>query len=417
MNTKFIKDIQYYKFSLYGFFKNLKFFEPFFLLFLLEKGLSFWQIGLLYSIREITKNIFEIPSGIFADALGRRKTLIMSFFFYIFSFLGFFFADAYYLLVISIVFFAFGDAFRTGTNKAMIYDYITQKGWSNQKVHYYGSTRSWSQKGSALSSLIAASIVIAFQNYTVIFLASVIPYLINAAIIISYPKYLDGKTKVINSEKLINRFKSTFKNIWIVLRNPSYWRIMNLHAIHSGYYKAIKEYIQPIIVLAVLGLPFLYSWSTDRKEAIFIGLIYFVIYLFASRASKKAGKFGDRFKTKENALWFTLILGLVAGIITGVSVYLKLEWLAILFFMSIHFNENLRKPIGIAAVAEKSDKKVMASILSINSQAESLYAAIIAPFLGLLVDKTSLGSSIITVSSILIIISVVINVISRVIHR
>jgi len=72
----FNKDIQYYKFCSYGFLKNLRFFEPFLLLFFMEKGLSFFQIGLLYSIREIGIYILEIPTGIFADTLGRKRTML-----------------------------------------------------------------------------------------------------------------------------------------------------------------------------------------------------------------------------------------------------------------------------------------------------------------------------------------------------
>jgi len=413
MNTKFIKDIQYYKFSLYGFFKNLKFFEPFFILFLIEKGLLYWQIGVLYSIREIIKNILEIPSGIIADALGRRKTLIVSFMFYILSFLIFYFSDSYVVLILAISFFAIGDAFRTGTNKAMIYDYLDQNGWSKQKINYYGNTRSWSQMGSALSSLIAASIVIAFQDYTIIFLASIVPYLINSLIILSYPKSLEGEIHDLNSGKILDAFKTTFKNLWITFKNTEYWKIINLHAAHSGFHKAIKEYIQPVIVLAVVGLSVFNSWSNERREALFIGLIYFVIYLLSSFTSKRSGKFVIRFISNEKALLYTLLIGLSLGVMVGLSLYFKLEWLAIGFFVLIYMNENLRKPIGVSAVAEKSDQKVMASALSINSQAESFYAAIIAPILGLVIDKINIGTGIFIVSIMLIIITITLNILKN----
>ena len=58
---------------MYGFLKNLRFFDAFFILFLLEKGISFTQIGLLYAIREVITNLFELPSGILADTFGRKK--------------------------------------------------------------------------------------------------------------------------------------------------------------------------------------------------------------------------------------------------------------------------------------------------------------------------------------------------------
>ena len=72
------KNRQYYKFSFYGFLKNLRFFDAFFILFLIGKGLSFTQIGILYAVREIIINVFEIPSGIIADTFGRKKALVGS---------------------------------------------------------------------------------------------------------------------------------------------------------------------------------------------------------------------------------------------------------------------------------------------------------------------------------------------------
>ena len=79
-----------YRFSVYGFLKNLRLFEPFIILLFREDGLSFLQIGLLYSIRDIATNFLEIPSGIYADAFGRRKSMLFSFSAYIVSFIVFY---------------------------------------------------------------------------------------------------------------------------------------------------------------------------------------------------------------------------------------------------------------------------------------------------------------------------------------
>lgn len=64
--------LQIIKFGMYGLLKNLRFFEPFLLLYLIQSGLSLFQIGLLYSIREATMYIFEIPSGVIADRYGKK---------------------------------------------------------------------------------------------------------------------------------------------------------------------------------------------------------------------------------------------------------------------------------------------------------------------------------------------------------
>ncbi|HHL31141.1 MAG TPA: MFS transporter, partial [Oceanospirillales bacterium] len=85
-----IKNRQYVKFCLYGFLKNLRFFDAFFILFLLQRGLDYTHIGILYALREIFTNVFEIPSGIIADSYGRKSALLASFVAYIVSFMLFY---------------------------------------------------------------------------------------------------------------------------------------------------------------------------------------------------------------------------------------------------------------------------------------------------------------------------------------
>ena len=84
------KDVQFYRFSMYGFLKNLRFFEPFIILIFRDNGLTFLQIGLLYSIRDVTNYFTEIPAGFVADAFGRRKSMVFAFTAYILSFFIFF---------------------------------------------------------------------------------------------------------------------------------------------------------------------------------------------------------------------------------------------------------------------------------------------------------------------------------------
>ena len=168
MKQALIKDRQYYKFCFYGFIKNLRFFDPFILLFFREMGFSFLQIGVLFSIREIATNLLEIPTGIVADAFGRRRAMIFSFGTYIVSFLLFYFLPSYSLYAVAMIFFAMGEAFRTGTHKAMILAYLQQTDQIKHKVTYYGHTRACSERGAALSSLIAAALVLYSGTYRII---------------------------------------------------------------------------------------------------------------------------------------------------------------------------------------------------------------------------------------------------------
>ena len=57
----FKTDRMFFRFKLYGFLKNLRFFEPFILLIFRGNGLTFLQIGVLYSVRDLSNNVLEIP--------------------------------------------------------------------------------------------------------------------------------------------------------------------------------------------------------------------------------------------------------------------------------------------------------------------------------------------------------------------
>jgi len=131
------------RFSLYGFLKNQRYFEPFLILVFLEKGLSFFMIGLLIAFREVMINLFEVPSGLVADLYGRRRAMITSFAAYVVSFVVFALSQRLAPLFLAMLFFAIGEAFRTGTHKAMIFAWLRQQGREHERTRVYGYTRSW----------------------------------------------------------------------------------------------------------------------------------------------------------------------------------------------------------------------------------------------------------------------------------
>ncbi len=403
MKTPFKKDSQYYKFCAYGFLKNLKFFEPFLILFYLEKGLSFLEIGTLYSIGEITRNILEIPSGVMADAFGRRRTLVFSFGFYIVSFLIFYLTSSFGLFVVAVFFYGIGDAFRTGTHKAMIFEYLRINNWEKQKVYYYGHTRSWSQRGSAISSLLAAGIVFYSGTYSTVFLFSTIPYLVDLALIASYPAALEGPAQQIDKKMIKDHFRKILKEFTFSIRNKNILKAITNLSAHSGYYKAVKDFLQPVIKTFAAGLPVFLGLAGRQRTALLIGIIYFIIYLLSSGASRNAGRFSALFRSPVRPLNISLFSGLLAGIISGLFYNLQLTAVAIVFFVLIYMIENMRKPIGISYVTDMLNQNILATVLSTESQAISLIAAIIAPLLGFMADKFGIGTGLILVSAITLI--------------
>lgn len=403
MNQVFKKDNQYYKFCFYGFLKNLRFFEPFLILFFLDKNITFLQIGTLYAIREVFINILEIPSGIIADVFGRKKSLIVSFLFYIISFLIFFTSDSYYIFIIAIIFYATGDAFRTGTHKAMIFDYLKIKGWKDQRVHYYGYTRSWSQMGSAISSLLAASIVFYTGNFKSIFIFSTIPYLLDLLLISTYPKVLDGKNIYSKTDSIKERLYKVLRDFKFSFKNKQILRAIANLSVHSGFHRAIKDYLQAVIQTFALSIPVLLALSDNQRSAILIGALYFIIYFSTSYASRKAGKLTNKFKSIELVLNSTMYIGFALAFLSGIFFHYGFYFASIMFYIGIYLIENLRNPVGVAYVSELYQDNILATALSTNSQAKSLLAAIIAPIIGFLADRFGIGIGLSSLALLIII--------------
>ena len=379
---KIEKNSQYYKFAAYGFLKNLRFYEAFLILFFLEKGIDYLKIGLLYSIREITIMLFEIPSGLMADVLGRKKTLIASFFVYILSFATFYFSNHFGLMVLAMVLFALADAFRSGVHKAMIFQYLTRHNRTGQKTDYYGHTRSWSQTGSAIAYLIAGAMVFYYGSYRIIFAVSAVPYFLDMLLIWSYPGYLDGEFDTKNKKSVGEKFAEVWKTIVMSLKAFSLLRILSSLSLHTGYYKAVKDYIQPVMVSLAITLPWLPLLREKQKSALVIGVIYFFLYLLTAQTSRSSGRFLKKFTHFSRPMNLTMVTGILLGFAAGIFYLLHWYILSILGFVLIMLNENLRKPIGIAFVTGTSNDKAAASVLSIQSQAQSFFAAIMAFIIG-----------------------------------
>ena len=151
------------------------------------------QIGFLYSIRDIANNILEIPTGVFADTFGRRKAMVLAFWLTLSRFIIFFAFEGFPIYALAMVVFAFGEAFRSGTHKALILEYLNLNDMLDQKVAYYGRTRGASQLGSAFNALIAAGLLFYTGDYRAMFLATTIPYILDLFNLATYPKELDGE--------------------------------------------------------------------------------------------------------------------------------------------------------------------------------------------------------------------------------
>ena len=379
-----------FRFSLYGFLKNQQYYDGFIILAFLDKGLSFFMIGLLIGFRELAVNLMEVPTGVLADLAGRRKAMILSFASYIVSFVIFATSRVPGHLFAAMFFYAVGEAFRTGTHKAMILDWLRLVGRENEKTKTYGYTRSWSKMGSALCVVIAMGLVFHARTYSIVFWCSTIPYVLGIINFLGYPAELDGRHKT--GATLGAVVRSLVQAFGKVFRESRLRRVIIEAMGFEGLCKVAKDYLQPVLQnvasgAMLLALPVLAALQGIQRTAIIVGCVLFVQHLASSVASRKAHVFADHFGGEDRASRRLLVIVLGLLIPLTACLYYGVMWPAVICFVVLELVRNFWRPMTITRVDNETEAKMGATMLSIESQAKATGAMILAPLIGYAVDR------------------------------
>ncbi|MFW5982791.1 MAG: MFS transporter [Candidatus Brocadiia bacterium] len=378
------------RFSAYGFLKNLRFFQPLILLYFTQaKGLSYTEFGFLIGIREVGIYLMEIPTGIIADVTGRRRAMMMCFGAYLLAFFIFTVGAGFWVFVPGMVLFAAGEALRSGTHKSMIMTHLDLEGMSDVKVHYYGFTRSMSRLGSALSALMVGVFAFLGGDYSMIFPATMVPYVLALVLMGTYPAELDGKSEY--DAVFRKMWEHTVESVRSLFRVPELGRMVLNESVFDAFFRVGKDYLQPIIEAAALGLPVFLSAGDQRRTFLLVGAVYFFVYLNSFLSSRLSGWFVDRvqnFRTALNWLFWAMSgVFIIAGFLFGEQMPVA----AIIVLFALYTLYNVRKPAVIGFVSDRIPGQQRATVLSMHSQLRALSAAVIAPLLGLVADHPRFG--------------------------
>jgi MFS family permease len=364
-----------FRFSLYGFLKNQRYFEAFLYLAFLEKGLDFFQIGLLVAARSIAVNLCEVPSGAIADVFGRRRLMLLSLSSYIAGFVALGAADHVAALAAGMALLGFGDAFRSGTHKAMVFAWLAAQDRTDERVRVYGYTRSWSKFGSAASVVAGAVIVLVSDTYSWVFYATVVPYVAGLVNLLGYPAALDGEAAA--SPSLGRAVRHMAEAVGAAVRRSSLRRLVLEAMGFDGVFAAVKDYLQPVLEAAAIAaaaglLAAGGDLSDTQRTALLVGPVYVILFLLSGVASRRSHAVSDAAGGEDRAarvLWGAV--GLVFAVMLAAG-WAGASAPLVVTFVALHVLHNLWRPILISRFDVHGDESHGASILSLESQAQRL---------------------------------------------
>lgn len=151
------------RFDAFGFCACLRITDAVWVALLAARGFSLWQIGLAEGIFHIVSLLCEIPSGMAADLMGRRRSLAAAGICGVVSALFMAFSTGFLAVCLSMAFSALACSFISGSDEALLYDSLLQAGRQDEYISINGRYAQVQNFGSMLSN--AASLLTGVLSY------------------------------------------------------------------------------------------------------------------------------------------------------------------------------------------------------------------------------------------------------------
>ncbi|RJQ34152.1 MFS transporter [Candidatus Parcubacteria bacterium] len=371
------------KFYLASFLKNQTYFVPIIVLFFQDLGLSYSQIFWIFTIGSIFSFVLEIPTGIFADLYGKRRSIIISKFLIFVSFILFGFSFDFLSLLLANIIYELGKSFRSGTETAYVYGYLSQTKGSPNYILVKANQKFYARISESIGTALGGFIAYKF-GFNFAFFIAAIPALINFIQTFSWSKLEEcGQAEKKFLKDNIKFAKDSIKESF--LKSELRKIILNT-ALFSAAVLSLDKFIQPYMKDVGVHLQY-------------FGVIYSGFLLLLAFLAKYAANLEEKFGAVKIINYISLI-SFVPIILIGLG--LSSFWGIGLFFF-VMMVENIRSPISNALFHDYVSSKNRATMGSIMELFQSAIALMVLPIIGHAADLYSMNTAIIFISIIVLI--------------
>lgn len=366
---------------IYKFFMAFDITAAIWILYLSYKGLNLIEIGLLESIFHITGIIFEIPTGAFADLLGRKRTIILGRVAFLISCTIMLLADSFLGFAIAFIIQAFSYNLNSGSEEALLYDTLKQIKSEDKYTKISGRISLIIEISQGLAVFIGG--VLAEKSYTLSYIMAILVGLCALAVAFAFREV--DVIKENNDVSVIKHFKEC-------------------KAILKGNKLVIKFLMYYPIVFAISTTTYFYGqriFSDLGLSKINIS----IIFLINGAVSAIGALLSERFEKKLSERNYVLIPLSMAGAIIGFAISSGILAMA-MFWISSFFVASLY-PIAYNKLNGMIPSKQRATILSVDSMVNSLSMIIIFPVVGCIGEYLSLKIGLLIIALIVVMLSLI----------
>jgi len=352
----------------FNFFTDFKLYGGIIIIYFVHVTHSYALAASILSITFITAALFDVPTGIFADRLGRKRTIILGALAGV-IYAGFYaIGGNYWFLVLGALFEGFSRALYSGNNNALLHNMLADEGLENEYHVYSGKLNAMFQVGIAVSVILGG--IIANWSFSYVMWLSIVPQLF--CMFISFQIVDSKRTSQISTTVLLH-----LKDGFLAFIHNSNLRLLSLNSILSEGIGETFFQFQPAFFNALLPI-----WA--------IGIVRSLSNFGAAISFHFSGKVINK-------------LGAIKVILLGQIYNRVIDFISLLFptIASPFLMSSTSLTYGTGSVAsdtlmqkEFTDAQ-RATMSSLNSFTGSLFYGIFAFFVGVFADKFGVRNTLI----------------------
>ncbi len=353
------------------FITNLNMQSCIWVLYLTYCNMTLLQIGFLEGIYHVTSMICEIPSGAWADLVGRKRSMLISRVCITISCLIMLFSRHFWGFALSFMIQALGNSFTSGSEEALVYDSLKCIDKEDDFMKVNGRLNMIIEVSQAIATVAGG--VLAEYSYVWCYVACVVIALLSLipVIFMMEPPILENQEERLSGITLV---KNHFKLSYEILKNDM--RIMKIIVFYS-------------VVIAAHTLLFFYS-QQYYYDLGYNKIQISIVFLFAGVVSCLGALASDSLYHKLGEKVATLCAVVIAFTMICYGFHIPLLAMAA-FVISSFFNAVLY-PVESECLNRLIPSEQRATLISVNSMFFSIMMIIMFPIAGCLADVWNLAT-------------------------
>ncbi|MBZ0297350.1 MAG: MFS transporter [Anaerolineae bacterium] len=338
-------------------------------LYLQGRGLTLLEISTLESVVIGTIFLAEVPTGIIADRIGRKWSLVMNTLFLMLAELIFLFSTEYWQFAVLAVLTGIGHAFGSGAREAMVYDSLPREARDSLMKRAIGLVGSWGQIAFFISPIIGGLIIgdLALERVRLAIALTVGALLVGLIIALTLREPQDDWE--VSRSGALAIFRTGMRELWESRRLR---RITLLTVLTSAFGGTL---------ITTLAPPYL---AANQVSPFAIALTLSLGSLLAAGTQRYAYRVEEVLGPHRALTVLTVLPGIAYFVLALISGPLPV-WLVVTL---MYGTNDMKQPLYSGYQNALITGKSRATVLSLMSMFSSLFVAIMAPVYAALATRS-----------------------------